>query len=168
VDVLKRMALWYTGDSMDAEDLVQDTCVLALRFCETYEDGSNLRAWLLKIMRNRHVSIGRRRSLEKRVFETEERHALTEWSIGEMGRRSMERGGGVDVDEGLSDPVLRAMQDISPEFREAVWMCDVEGLSYAEAAGRASRPIGTIMSRLHRGRLALRRKLGSARELEAA
>ncbi len=165
---LERMALCYTGAQADAEDLVQDTFVLALRFADSYRNGTNLRAWLLKVMRNRYISLIRRRQLERRVYEAEERHALADWSIGEAGRRNSQPGGGIDRDAGLSDPVVHAMDALRPEFREAVWFCDVENLSYMEAAQKASCPVGTIMSRLHRGRRALRRKLGSRRALDAA
>jgi RNA polymerase sigma-70 factor, ECF subfamily len=165
---LRRMARWYAGDPDEADDLVQDTLLLALRFIDTYEEGTNLRAWLLRVMRNRHISLARRRSLERRVLEQEGAHALTAWSVGDMGRRTMEAGGGVDKDLSLSDPVALAMDELRPEFKDAVWLCDVEDLSYAEAAQRLACPVGTIMSRLHRGRRALRRRLGSRRELEAA
>jgi RNA polymerase sigma-70 factor (ECF subfamily) len=165
---LKRAAYFYTGNPVDAEDLLQDTYVLALRFYDTYRQGTNLRAWLTKVMRNRYISWTRRRKLEQRVLETEGKHALSDWSIGEMGRKTMKRGGGIEIGNGLSDPVARAMDDLRPEFREVIWLCDVEGLSYAEAAQSTSRPIGTVMSRLHRGRRALREQLGSRRELEAA
>jgi len=163
---LRQMACWYTQDMSAAEDLVQDTIVLALRFSNSYREGTNLKAWLGKVMRNRHISMTRRRKLEKRVYETEGKHALNEWSIGEMGRRSMNRGGGVVKDDGFSDPVSKAMLDLRPEFREAVMLCDVEGLSYAEAADKADCPIGTIMSRLHRGRRSLREQLGSRQQIE--
>ncbi len=168
IDTLGRMAYWHTGDSEDAEELLQDTCVLALRFADTYRDGSNIRAWLLRIMRNRHVSVMRRRSLEKRVAESEGRHALTEWAISETSRRSTRVRDSARHDEGFSDLVLEAMRELHPDFREAVWMCDVLGMSYADAAKKAGRPIGTIMSRIHRGRKALRKKLISREHLEAA
>ena len=168
IPALERMALNYTGDPADAEDLLQDTLVLALRFWGSYQEGTNLKAWLLKVMRNRYISITRRRKLEKRVLETEERHALADWSIGELGRRNMDRGGGIDRDLGLSDAVVSAMDGLRPEFRQAVWLCDVEEHSYIEAAERASCPVGTIMSRLHRGRRALRKKLVSRQKLNAA
>ncbi|MDD5308094.1 MAG: RNA polymerase sigma factor [Deltaproteobacteria bacterium] len=165
---LRRMARWYAGDPDEADDLLQDTLLLALRFIDSYEEGTNLRAWLLRVMRNRHISLSRRRSLERRVLEREGAHALTAWSVGDMGRHAMEDGGGVDKDLSLSDPVALAMDELRPEFKDAVWLCDVEDLSYAEAAVRLACPMGTIMSRLHRGRRALRRRLGSRRELEAA
>jgi RNA polymerase sigma-70 factor (ECF subfamily) len=165
---LEKMAVWYTGDPMDAEDLVQDTIVLALRFRESYRKGSNMRAWLLKVMRNRHISLTRRVRLERRVLESEAHHALTDWSLSEIGRRNMEDGGGVDQDLGFSDPVVRAMDALRPEFREVVKLCDIEELTYVEAAERISCPVGTVMSRLHRGRRALRERLGSKRALDAA
>jgi RNA polymerase sigma-70 factor (ECF subfamily) len=165
---LERTAYFYTGNPMDAEDLLQDTYVLALRFYDTYRQGTNLRAWLTKVMRNRFISWSRRKKLEQRVLQTEGKHALSDWSIGEMGRRAMKREGGIEIGNGLSDTVAKAMDRLRPEFREVIWLCDVEGLSYAEAARSTSRPIGTIMSRLHRGRRALRKQLGSRQELEAA
>ena len=168
LDNLQRMALWYTGDPTDAEDLMQDTVVLALRFQNSYRRGSNLRAWLLKVMRNRHISLTRRHNLERRVYESEGRHALKDWSLSETGLRSMGRGGGVDLDVGFCDPVAQAIDTLRPEFREAVWLCDIEDFTYSEAAERASCPVGTIMSRLHRGRRALRDKLGSRQALDAA
>jgi RNA polymerase sigma-70 factor (ECF subfamily) len=165
---LQRMALWYTGDPTDAEDLLQDTVVLALRFQESYRQGSNLRAWLIKVMRNRHISLTRRSKLERRVYENEARHALKDWSLSETGRRNMGRNGGVDRDNGFSDPVARAIDGLRPEFREAVWLCDIEDFTYTEAAEQVACPVGTIMSRLHRGRRALRDKLGSRTALDAA
>ena len=101
-------------------------------------------------------------------FHTEGRHALVSWSIGASGRRSMQHDGDVYQDRGLSDTVVGAMDELRPEFREAVWLCDIEGMSYADAAQQISCPVGTIMSRLHRGRRALRRRLGSRQQVEAA
>jgi RNA polymerase sigma-70 factor (ECF subfamily) len=119
-------------------------------------------------MRNRHISLMRRKQLERRIMETEGRHALVNWSIGAAGRRCMQRDGDVYQDRGLSDTVVGAMDELRPEFREAVWLCDIEGMSYADAAQQVSCPVGTIMSRLHRGRRALRRRLGSRQQVEAA
>ena len=165
---LERMALWYTNDPNDASDLVQDTIVLAIRFQESYKSGSNLRAWLLKVMRNRYISLTRRHKLERRVYESEAHHALTDWSLSEVGRRNREQGGGIDIGTGLSDSVTHALQSLKPEFRAAVWLCDIEEMTYLEAAKKVNCPVGTIMSRLHRGRRALRDILGSREQLDAA
>ena len=165
---MRRMARWLTGDPHRADDLLQDTLVLALRFRENFREGTNMRAWLIRVMRNRHISMLRRHKLERRILEAEGRHALTDWSIGAAGRRSMQRDGDVYNDHGFSDPIVHAIDDLRPEFREAVWLCDVEGMSYADAANQISCPVGTVMSRLHRGRRALRRTLGSREQIEAA
>jgi len=165
---LEKMANWYTGNPEDAKDLVQDTCVLALRFGDSFSEGSNFRGWLFRVMRNRYVSVVRRRQLEKRVLDAEERHCLKEWSIGEMGRNNMAPTGGVEQDDGFSDQIQNAMNSLRPEFREVIWLCDVEEKSYLEAAEIVQRPIGTIMSRLHRGRRILRKKIGSKNQLKAA
>ncbi|MDJ0766212.1 MAG: sigma-70 family RNA polymerase sigma factor [Myxococcota bacterium] len=165
---LERMARYYTSDAVDAEDLIQDTVLLALRFSDSYQAGSNLRAWLQRVMRNRHVSILRRKNLESRVLKAEAYHAVPEWSIGEMSRKTTRIKGRTDLSTGLSAPLMRAIGRLRPEFREVLLICDVEGLSYADAAERVGRPIGTIMSRLHRGRRALRIQIGHSRHLEAA
>lgn len=165
---LRRMARWFAGDATAADDLLQDTLVLALRFQDNFRQGTNLRAWLVRVMRNRHISILRRAKLERKILEAEGKHFVTNWSIGAAGRRTMRRGGDVERDTGLSDPVMSAMDNLRPEFREAVWLCDVEGLSYADAARQIECPVGTIMSRLHRGRRALRQRLGSRQLVEAA
>lgn len=165
---LRRMAGWLTRDEHRAEDLLQDTLVLALRFRGNFEEGTNMRAWLSRVMRNRHISMMRRKKLERRIMETEGRYSLTYWSVGAMGRRSTSDDGNVHADDGFCDQVVAAMDELRPEFREVVMLCDVEEMSYADAASRMSCPVGTIMSRLHRGRRALRTKLGSRRHVEQA
>ncbi|MCK9462669.1 MAG: sigma-70 family RNA polymerase sigma factor [Proteobacteria bacterium] len=168
IPALRRTARWLTGDWNKAEDLLQDTMVLALRFSDNFAEGTNLQAWLTRVMRNRHISNLRRRSLEQQILEAEGGHALAAWSIGAMGRRTMHGDGDVSPDNGFCDTVVHAMDELRPEFREVVWLCDVEGMSYSDAASAISCPVGTIMSRLHRGRRALRRRLGSRRSVEAA
>jgi len=163
-----RLAQWFARDSDQAQDLVQDTMVLALRFRDSFQPGTNMRAWLTRVMRNRHISVLRRRKLERRIIDAEGNHFLRDWSVGSMGLRSTGHDGAVDRDQGLCDTVARAIEDLRPEFREAVWLCDVEGLSYAEASRRASCPVGTIMSRLHRGRRTLRSTLVSRDNIDQA
>ena len=110
---LRRMARWFAGDTHRAEDLLQDTLVLALRFRDNFEHGTNIRAWLMRVMRNRHISLMRRNQLERKIMETEGRHALIHWSIGASGRRSMQSDGDVYQDRGLSDTVVGAMDETS-------------------------------------------------------
>jgi RNA polymerase sigma-70 factor, ECF subfamily len=168
IPALRRLARWLTGDPHRADDLLQDTMVLALRFADNFAEGTNMQAWLTRVMRNRHISNMRRRTLEQQILETEGAHALAYWSLGAMGRRSSQGDGGVAPESGFCDTVVGAMEALRPEFREVVWMCDVEGLSYADAASAISCPVGTIMSRLHRGRRDLRRRLVSRSSVEAA
>jgi RNA polymerase sigma-70 factor (ECF subfamily) len=163
-----RLARWFAKDGDQAADLVQDTLLLALRFRDSFQPGTNMRAWLTRVMRNRHISVLRRRKLERRILETEGCHFLKDWSVGAMGLRSTEGEGDVDREPGLCDTVVRAIDGLRPEFREAVWLCDVEGLSYAEAARMVSCPVGTIMSRLHRGRRTLRASLVSRDSVDQA
>jgi RNA polymerase sigma-70 factor (ECF subfamily) len=165
---MHRLARWFAKDGDQAEDLVQDTFVLALRFRDSFQPGTNLRAWLTRVMRNRHISVLRRRKLERRILDAEGHHFLRDWSIGAMGRRSTGYGGDVERDGGLCDTVTRAIDGLRPEFRQAVELCDLEGMSYAEAARRARCPVGTIMSRLHRGRRALRSALVSRERIDQA
>ena len=165
---LMKLAVTLTHDFAAAEDLMQDTMLLALKFKDSYQEGTNIRAWLSRIMKNRYISIVRRRRLEEKTMEEEGRYSLRTWSIGEMGLRTTHREGNVYTDDGFGDTVTAAMDELNPEYRQVVMLCDVDGLSYAEAAGTLTCPVGTIMSRLHRGRRALRKRLGSRSELEQA
>jgi RNA polymerase sigma-70 factor (ECF subfamily) len=165
---LMRLASRLCRNGACAEDLFQDTMVLALRFRDSYRDGTNMRAWLSRIMKNRHISILRRRSLETHIMESEGHHALKEWSVGEMGLRATSKDGGVHRDEGFCDTVRSAIDELKPEYRQVVMLCDIDELSYAEAADRLTCPLGTIMSRLHRGRRALRDVLVSRERLDQA
>ncbi|MBN2343340.1 MAG: sigma-70 family RNA polymerase sigma factor [Deltaproteobacteria bacterium] len=165
---LLKLAVSLTHDASRAEDLLQDTMLLALKFRANYQDGTNIRAWLSRIMKNRYISIVRRLRLEEKTMEEEGRYALRNWSLGEMGLRTTHRDGNVYTDEGFGDTVAAAISELKPEYRQVVILCDVDGMSYAEAAGELTCPVGTIMSRLHRGRRALRTRLVSRRQLEAA
>ena len=165
---LLKLAVALTHDITRAEDLVQDTMLLALKFRNSYQTGTNIRAWLSRIMKNRYISIVRRIRLEEKTAEEEGGYALRTWSIGEMGLRTTHSDGNVYTDEGFGDTVTAAMDELKPEYRQVVLLCDVDGMSYSEAAGRLTCPVGTIMSRLHRGRQALRTRLGSRRQLEQA
>lgn len=165
---MKQLARWYTTDPHEAEDLVQDTMLLALRFQGSFQPGTNMRAWLARVMRNKHISNTRRKRLERRALELEGTACLLDWSVGEAGRKTTRFEGDVDQNDGLSDPVVAALSSLKPEFREVVVLCDLDGMSYADAATVVRCPVGTVMSRLHRGRRALRSRLGSRLGLVAA
>jgi RNA polymerase sigma-70 factor (ECF subfamily) len=165
---LRRLAGWITRDRDRAEDLLQDTMLLALRFKESYRDNVNMHAWLTRIMKNRYISILRRQSLESRILETEKNYALPLLSISASMMNARRKDGAVHPDDDFSDTVLHAMNELRDEYRDVVILCDVDGLSYAEAAASLDCPLGTVMSRLHRGRRALRKRLVSRSALVEA
>jgi RNA polymerase sigma-70 factor (ECF subfamily) len=144
-------ALRLTHNQRDAEDLVQDSLLSAFRAFDQFVPGSQCKAWLFKILTNTFINKYRRRVLERQVAQSMER-------AGETGVMS---SGGVraarDAEETLqyslmSEAIHKALGDLPEEFRLAVVLCDVEEFSYREIADIMECPVGTVMSRLHRGR----------------
>ena len=155
IEVLYRVALAMTGQSADAEDLVQDTLVRAFRAIDGF-DGAHPRAWLLTILRNTHINRGRRR-----------RPAL--FNDGELAQRSLELVGpsapaaeDVVVGELFEAVVADALAALPDKHRAVVTLVDIEGLSYQQAADTLGVPRGTVMSRLHRARARIRARLVTA------
>ena len=147
---LRRKALQLARSPSAADDLVQDTLERALRYECQFRPGSNLRAWACRIMVNRFISQSRRRSTERRVLETAA-FDPNGWAFRESPRQ-LHR---------LSPPVDRAVQALPPRLRMAVTVVDLDGGSYRDAAEALNVPVGTIMSRLHRGRARLKERLGA-------
>src|SRR5438093_10140959 len=154
LDSLYRAALRLTRVPADAEDLVQDTYLKAFRAAESFEPGTNLRAWLFTILHNTARNRFRDRARDTVAINSEvvDRAADTPpWAPGTLS-------GGVDTPETLLmrdmlAPELQSAIDALPEaFRQAVWLRDVEEFSYAEIAAMLDVPIGTVMSRISRGR----------------
>lgn len=151
-------AVRLTTNPSDAEDLVQETYLRAFRSYGTFRPGTNLRAWLFRILTNAHIN--RYRARTRRPEET----ALDDFEDRvEPGPNSISNHGRSAEDELLEElsmsEMLDAVEGLPPAYGEAVILADVEGFSYREIAERLDVPIGTVMSRLHRGRQALRRKL---------
>ena len=159
IPFLKSVARRYVRSGEDVEDLVQDTLVLALRFAHTYKESLNMKAWLCRVMKNRFISITRRRKLERNTMEKEACHSMLEWSVSEASRRNRKRDGGIECSLPLPGALENAIDTLRPEYKQAVVLCDLEGMTYEEAAAVEECPVGTIMSRLHRGRRSLRKKL---------
>jgi RNA polymerase sigma-70 factor (ECF subfamily) len=158
VNSLYGTALRLTQNQRDAEDLVQDTLLSAYRSFQTFEPGSQCKAWLFKILTNTFINKYRRRLLEHTVAQGMQR----EGSTGMMST------GGVraarDAEELLDyalmgEAIQRALSALPEEFRLAVVLCDVEEFSYREIADIMECPVGTVMSRLHRGRKLLQAAL---------
>jgi RNA polymerase sigma-70 factor, ECF subfamily len=160
LDALYRTALRMTRNPQDAEDLVQDTLVRAYRFYDRYEPGTNFRAWLFRILTNTYINTYRRRQVRPRessLEDTEEFFLYNQFA----GQRTE----GIDqvedtvLDRLGADAIQRAIDRLPPQFRTAVQLADVEGLSYAEIAEATGVAKGTVMSRLFRGRRLLQRAL---------
>lgn len=154
LDALYAMALRLTRNARDAEDLVQDTLLRAYRFFHNFERGTNCKAWLFKVLANVFNSGYRNRSREREILSrAEEEGALAGAPEGppspetEVLRRS------------TAAELQRALDALPQDFRLAVVLCDLEEFSYREIADIMGCPVGTVMSRLHRGRRLLREAL---------
>lgn len=152
--MLHAVALRLTRNSADAEDLTQNTLVKALRFHEKFKEGTFIKAWLLTILRNTFINEYRKRtrtplSVELTGAEMAEPAALP---AGDEDRRQ-------NMMELLDDEVRQAVEELPDDFRNAVIMADLEEKSYKEIADFMGCPIGTVMSRLYRGRKLLRERL---------
>ncbi len=150
-DQLYNFAHWLTGDSTDAEDLVQETFVKALKGFSSFEDGTNLRAWMYRILRNNYLTSKSGLAARKTsALEDDAEETLTSYSATpeEMLLRQESYASAADALAALPAP-----------YREILLLCEVEELSYREMAQILSVPIGTVMSRLARARKLLRQAL---------
>jgi RNA polymerase sigma-70 factor, ECF subfamily len=152
-------ALRMTRNPSEAEDLLQDTALRAYRGFATFQEGTNLKAWLYRILTNSFINTYRKRQREPQTVDGPD--DVDEWFLFDrLGGMSTERSAEEDVLERIPDADVKAALESIPEnFRIAVLLADVEGFSYREIADIMNVPIGTVMSRLHRGRKALERAL---------
>lgn len=155
MEVLYRVAHTLTGQRADAEDLVQDTLVRAFRSIERF-DGQYPRAWLLTIMRNAERNRHRR---QRPQLLDDPNQNLEQREVTQASANSPEN---VVIDSAFETEVERAFRDLPERYRAIIGLIDIEDLSYAEAAELLGVPVGTVMSRLHRGRKRIRKQLDSA------
>ena len=154
LDTVYRVALRFTGDPARAEDLVQDTMLKALRSWHQYQPGTNVRAWLLTILRNTFINDYRREKARGPTVDVSQAENFSLFE--EVGDRDPE---GRFFDQIVDDEVLRAIDRLPEEFRETLVLSDVEGLPYQEIATITGVPVGTVKSRLFRARRALQSRL---------
>ncbi|MFH5831434.1 sigma-70 family RNA polymerase sigma factor [Halalkalibaculum sp. DA3122] len=157
LDALYNFALRLTSDPNDAEDLVQDTIVKAFRFFSSYEKGTNAKAWLFRILKNSYINNYRKQSKQPNQVDYDEVATFYETIRAERTDTS-------DLEdrmfrELIDDDISNALEELPEDFRTVVLLCDVEGFTYEEIANMLDVPIGTIRSRLHRGRNLLKAEL---------
>jgi len=158
VDSLYNTALRMTKNALDAEDLLQDVYLRAFRFFHRFEKGTNFKAWIFKILTNTYINQYRKKinkpyhvDLEKIKYNYDIKEATTQTSAQESER--------LDYETLFDDEIKNALQQIPDEFRVVVLLADVESFSYKEVAKIIGCPIGTVMSRLSRGRKQLQNYL---------
>ncbi len=161
-DALFATAMRLTRDMAQAEDLVQETFLRAFASFDRFQEGTNCRAWLFRILHNTFVNGYRRKVREARAMEPHVRDRLTDGLVGSSAvlylrnpERSLQRSL-------LSDELSHALDELPEEFRLPVVLCDLQDFSYKEIAGIMDCPVGTVMSRLFRGRKLLRERLAEA------
>ena len=159
LDGLYSVALRYTRDPAQAEDLVHDTAVRALRFRDRFERGSNFKAWIYTILTNTFIHRYRRQKREREILEGASRDDVERQLRSESARDLAREPESAYLEQLLSDDVIRALDDLPEDFRTVVVLCDIEGLSYKDIADVLKCPVGTVMSRLYRARRLLERKL---------
>lgn len=157
LDAIYNFALKLTANSDDAEDLVQDTIVKAYRFFSSYEKGTNAKGWLFRILKNSYINNYRKASRQPHKVDYDEIEPFYETIRSEQSDTT-------DMEsrmygEMMDDDVTSALNRLPEDFRTVVLLCDIEGFSYEEIANMVDVPIGTIRSRLHRGRNLLKAEL---------
>jgi len=150
MEVLYNYALRMTGNKEDAKDLLQETFLKAYRFWDKFEQGTNLRAWLFRIMKNTYINLYRKEAKEPDKVDYEEiegyYNLIRDQNSDDNDLQQKIFG------QLLDDDVSKALESLPEEFRTVVILCDIEGLAYEEIAEFLQIPVGTVRSRLHRGR----------------
>lgn len=159
LDTMYSAALRLTRNERDAEDLVQDSFLRAYRFFDKFERGTNIKAWLFKILTNTFINRYRRKAKERTAVEGTERETVHERFISRDATESAANPEQYFFDRLVSDDILGAIDQLPLDFRLVVILSDLQEFSYKEIAEILSCPVGTVMSRLYRGRKLLQKML---------
>jgi RNA polymerase sigma-70 factor (ECF subfamily) len=159
IDALYAVACRLTRNPTEAEDLVQDALVKAMRASDQFQPGTNLKAWLFRILTNTFINKYRRGGLERSVFDGPDADPLVDGWVSASTMRQLRDPEQVALMPIVEGEVQKALDELPTEFKLAVILCDVEEFSYEEIAQIMGCPIGTVMSRLHRGRKLLQKSL---------
>ncbi len=161
LDELYGAAVRLTRSRSDADDVLQETMTRAWAFWDRFQEGTNARAWMHRILFNTFVNGYRRRKREREVLGQVKRETVVapHWSRGERALAQAPM-------QGIGDEVKAALEELPDAFRQVVEIVDLRGRSYKEAAAILGCPVGTVMSRLHRGRRLLKQTLREYAEAE--
>ncbi|MGB3561784.1 MAG: sigma-70 family RNA polymerase sigma factor [Thermoanaerobaculia bacterium] len=152
VDALYNTAYRMTRNAEDAEDLVQETYFKAYRYYDKFQEGTNLKAWLFKILKNTFINNYRKKQQAPPQSDFAEIEDAFESQLSEEVTRQMKSPEDEVLEDVLDEDVQRALDILPPDYRMAVILADLEGFSYKEIAEILELPVGTVMSRLYRGR----------------
>lgn len=143
----------------EAEDLVQDTVIKAIRARKQFQPGTHMKAWLIKILRNAFINRYHRAAMERAIASTPTSEALVDGWMSHASVRAMRDPEAITFRPELREALVAAIDRLPADFREVVLLADAEGLSYREVADVLECPMGTVMSRLHRARKLLKADL---------
>jgi len=152
-------AMRLTRSPDDAKDLVQETMFKAWRAFHTFEAGTNCKAWLFRILTNTFINKYRRKAKERDILEGTNRIDAEHEMVNLPSKRAFLDPEGAMADKSLADEVIAALESVPADFRAVVILSDIEGFAYKDIADMVGIPVGTVMSRLFRGRRLLQDKL---------
>ncbi len=159
LDALYNFAYKLTMNEDDAKDLLQDTSMKAYRFIDSFEKGTNAKAWLFRILKNSFINEYRKKSKAPGMVDYQEVETFYNSEKGDAGREITVDLRAETVRDKLGDEITIALNSLDVDFRTVIVLCDLEGFKYDEMAKILDIPIGTVRSRLHRARNMLKEKL---------
>ena len=161
IDALYNFAYKLTLDEDEAKDLLQDTCMKAFRFINSFEKGTNAKAWLFRILKNSFINDYRKKSKNPGMVDYQEVETYYNAEDGEGQYQATPDLRSETVKGMLGDEITNALNAMDVDFRTVIILCDLEGFKYDEMAKILDIPIGTVRSRLHRARNILKEKLAT-------